>query len=401
MRKDAAVLLGALLATNAAWATFALTGSRDAAPHRDSAVGGAVRDSARPLEPVPPSDGGPPGPGLTAAPRLVAAAEKAGGPAASPALSPPARRPPEAAPARERASAPANGVSDLIEASKADILQIEDRSRRDRGLDALEAALRSPEPAVAAAALRALYAIRDVPYEKGRFRDAVLSRLDDDDAQVRGAAASALMLVKAEDRDVDRLLDVAERHPADMSRELFAAALLSKYRVEGRLADLFVRGLGVEDARAAVDTANMLRSMWVSAEVEDAVLAAWRRTKDSPEGGLWNHILGQVTPTREPRVRVIFEILKADRTDAPQLLERALDARSLDPAAKPVAVRLALEGLPTAPNAMIRRLMLDVVRKNGTASDAPALRAFAANPMVGEDIRSAAREAAEEIERRR
>src|SRR5207249_4148485 len=163
---------------------------------------------------------------------------------------------------------PANGVSDLIEASKADILQIEDQSRRDRGLNALEAALRSPEPAVATAALRALYGIRDVSYEKGRFRDAVLSRLDDDDAQVRGAAA----------------------------------------------------------------------------EVEDAVLVAWRRTKDSPAGGLWNHILGQVTPTREPRVRVIFEILKADRTDAPQLLERALDARSLDPAAKPVAVRLALEG---------------------------------------------------------
>ena len=401
MRKDAAVLLGALVATNAAWATYALTGSRDAAPHRDSAVGGAVRDSARPLEPVPPSDGGPLGPDLTAAPRLAAAAEKAGGPAASPALSPPASRPAEAAPARERASAPANAVSDLIEASKADILQIEDRSRRDRGLDALEAALRSPEPAVAAAALRALYAIRDVPYEKGRFRDAVLSRLDDDDAQVRGAAASALMLVKAEDRDVDHLLDVAERHPREMSQQLVVAALLSKSRVEGRLAGLFVRGLGAEDARAAVDTANMLRSMWASAEVEDAVLAAWRRTKDSPAGGLWYHILGQIAPTREPRVRVIFEILKADRTDAPQLLGRALDARSLDPAAKPIAVRLALDGLPTAPNPMVRRLTLDVVGKNGTVADVPALRAFAANPMVGEDIRSAAREAAEEIERRR
>ena len=150
-----------------------------------------------------------------------------------------------------------------------------------------------------------------------------------------------------------------------------------------------------------MDAANQLRNMWVTAEVEDAALATWRRTKDTPAGGLWNHILGQIQPTREPRVRVIFEILKADRYDASQLLARALEPRNLDPPARPVAVRMALDDLPTAPNAAIRRLLIDTVRLNGTLEDVPTLRAFAANPMVGEETRRAANDAADELGRKR
>lgn len=406
MRRSDVVLLGALVASNIGWAAYALTGRRDPAPN------GVTAEAALPPAAVPEA----PRPATPRAhpPELAAPASArtttSGG--EGDVASPPARATsrPEGPPPRPRAAAgptagapvgPVDDAARRLKGWKEDVLQIEDAKRREEGLDAIEAALRSTDPTTAAGALRSLYDLRDVPYDKQRFRHAVLSRLDDGDARVREAAAFALMQVKPEDRDVDRLLDALAAHPDGGSRGLVVAAWLSKNRVEGRLADAFVRALGVEDARAAVDAANALRGMWVTSEVEDAVLAAWRRTKDDPAGGLWNHILGQITPTREPRVQAIFEILEADRTDAPQLLDRALDARSLDTAAKPLAVRLALEGLPKAPNSMIRTLFLRVVRDHGTLTDVPTLRAFAANSMVGEEVRRAATEAADAIERRR
>jgi len=402
------VFLGALVATNAAWAAYTLT--RDSGAIRspegsDVLVG---REAPRPAESRSSTDSGLRAPDLAAPPRAPAS-DSAPSPSAStrptaggavrPVAAPQARAPVEAATGTTPGAA--NDIAKRLQGWKEDVLQIEDAKRREEGLDAIEVALRSTDPTTAAGALRSLYDLRDVPYDKSRFRNAVLSRLDDPDARVREAATFALMQVKHEDGDVDRLLDAVEAHLAEGSRGLVVAAWLSKNRVEGRLADLFVRALGVEDARGAVDAANALCSMWVTSEVEDATLAAWRRTKDDPAGGLWNHILGQISPTRDSRVRVIFEILKADRTDAPQLLGRALESQSLDPYARPLAVRLALEGLPKAPNSMIRTLLIKVVRDNGTLTDVPTLRAFAANSMVGEDVRRAAAEAADAIERRR
>src|SRR5207247_94709 len=143
MRKDAAVLVGALVATNAAWATYALTGSRDAAPPRDSAALGAARDPAPSLESMPLGEGNPPSPGLAAAPRPAGTAmesEPAGIPA------PPTARPPsEPAAVPHRPAPVASGIPGEIQAWRADVLQIEDPARRERGLTAIAGALRSPD----------------------------------------------------------------------------------------------------------------------------------------------------------------------------------------------------------------------------------------------------------------
>jgi len=417
MKTSEIVLLSALVATNAAWAAYAFTRGGGAAPAPDTADGSAAREAPRPSDPRARAEVGARAPELAAPPTArrpadtgAAATAEAATPPSRPvaaplpaaAASPPSRAPVAVPPATGAIAASANDVAKRLQGWKEDVLQIEDARRREEGLDAIEVALRSTDATTAAGALRSLYDLRDVPYDKQRFRNAVLSRLDDPDARVREAATFALMQVKHEDGDVDRLLDAVEARLAEGSRGLVVAAWLSKNRVEGRLADLFVRALGVEDARAVANTANLLRGMWVTAEVEDAVLAAWRRTKDDRgEGDGWNYILGQISPTREPRVRAIFELLRVDHTDTPQLLNRALEAQNLDPAAKPLAVTLALEGLPKAPNSMIRAVLIKVVRDNGTLTDVPALRAFAANSMVGEDVRRAATEAADTIERRR
>jgi hypothetical protein len=282
---------------------------------------------------------------------------------------------------------------------KNDVLQIADPGKREAGLASIESAIRGGDAATASAALASLYDLRDAAYEKSRFRDAVRTRLTDGDPDVRSAAAFALMNVAPEASDVDRVLDAAEAHPGDV-RSLIVAAWLSKNRVEGRLADLYVHALASEDARAARNSANDLRGMWVTAEVEEAALATWRRTRVPGQSNGWWHILGQIQPTREPRVRAIFEVLKDDATDAPQLLDRALEERNLDPAARPLAADLAAEGLEAAPNAMIRRLHLDVLRRYGGAEHVPALRAYADNSMVAEDLRKQAAAVADAIRRR-
>jgi hypothetical protein len=139
----------------------------------------------------------------------------------------------------------------------------------------------------------------------------------------------------------------------------------------------------------------------VAPEVEQAVVDAWRR-RPAPSGdGLWLHILGQIRPTREPRVRLIFEILRQDRSDAPQLLSRALEARNLDASAVGVAATLAAESLRSAPNQFARRLCLDVLRTNGTREQLGLVRDFADNPMVAEELRREARTVADTIAGRR
>ncbi len=247
--------------------------------------------------------------------------------------------------------------------------------------------------------LRLLYAIRDVSYDHGRFKDAVRSRLDDDDPRVRSAALGAMLQVDPTPADVDESLRVLARHPEDTSG-LITVAWMSKGRVEGELADLYVQALAHFDGRDALNVANQLRGLWVTAEVENAVLDARRRSEG---GGLWPYVLGQMRPTRAPRVRAIFEALKKEGPNGSdgQLLERALGERELDPEAAPVAASLAAELLPSAPSSSVRQMCLRVLQSVGTSVQYDAVHAFATNPMVADDLRAQAGRVADTLARRR
>ncbi|MCU0727183.1 MAG: hypothetical protein MUE73_15580, partial [Planctomycetes bacterium] len=201
---------------------------------------------------------------------LAELAEAAARPAAA---QPPTPTAPKAeGPPRDHARAAAQ-----VAALKAEVLQIEDPARRERGLAGLEEAIRSEDPALAAAALRSLVDLRDVPYEKSRFREAVRARLDDGDAVVWRAAAHALLCVDAEPADTETVLGVLESHPEHWD-SLSLGIHLSGGKVEGRLADLYVKALSTCDSSRANNPANGLRGYWVSEEVENAALSALERT---------------------------------------------------------------------------------------------------------------------------
>jgi hypothetical protein len=316
---------------------------------------------------------------------LAQIAEAAARPAAVKTPTRPAPKP--EGPPRDHARA-----AEQVAALKAEVLQIEDPARRERGLAGLEEAIRSEDPALAAKALRSLSELRDVPYEKSRFREAVRARLDDGDALVRCAAAYALYPVDAEPADTEALLRMLESHPEDPMLPLHAAIGRSGGRVEGRLADLYVKALSSSDASGARSRANELRGFWVSEEVENAALSAFERTASRNDPGGWWYILGQIQPTRERRVRLIFDVLRSQPadTDAPGGLARALEPRNLEPSAAPVAAALALALLSDAKTYLVRNLCLEVLEKSGTAAEAAGLSAFAKNPMVGEDLRTRA-----------
>lgn len=290
---------------------------------------------------------------------------------------------------------------DAVARAKADILQIEDAARRERGLTDLGEAMRSTDPLVAAAAFSSLARIRDVTYDKHRFRPQVLDQIENRNDTIRRAALYALLQVAREPGDVDRVLAVGESTPLADGGHLGVAMWMSDNRVEGRLEKLFVRALATDETpRSAMDIANYLRGTWTSPTTEDAVVAAWRRRAcDEGQEGLWPYIFGQMQPAaRESRVRAIFEMIASGDDAARQLTERAITT-PVDDSARPIAAQLAAAGLATAPTAELRRTYLGCLRANGARADVAVLHAFAENQLVGEDLRKLACEVADALDR--
>src|SRR5262245_35217284 len=159
-----------------------------------------------------------------------------------------------AAPSTRAAGAPAPRASGRSEASvaevagwRADVLQTREPARREAGLAAIDGAIRGGDADVAVPALRTIYDIRDVDYDKRRFREAVIARLGDPSPGVRSAAAWAFLQVAREDGDVERLLEAESTHPEPSHAPLIVSGWISKNRVEGPLADAFVKALATDD----------------------------------------------------------------------------------------------------------------------------------------------------------
>jgi hypothetical protein len=239
-----------------------------------------------------------------------------------------------------------------------------------------------------------------VKYDKTRFRADVLRHLESKDADVRRAAGYALLSLDRDPGDLDRVLTFAQASPDPSDNLRFVALTLAGNRAEGRLAQLYVKAVSVGDGQAAMDAANDLRRMAVAPELEDAVVAAWKRHPTGRNGsGMWPYIFGQITsPAREARVRAVFELM-ASGDDAKRQLAGPAVTKPVDESARAVAAQLAVDGLATAQTAALRRTYLECLRANGAKSDAPALRAFAENQMVGEDLRKLAGDIADALER--
>lgn len=289
-------------------------------------------------------------------------------------------------------------AGERVEHWVADARQVIDPETRKAALLSLESAIRGSDSDMAVAAMRALGKLKDVSYDKARFGDAVRTRLSDDDPRVRGAAYHSVVPTGRRDGDLELVLDSLERHPEDAGY-LGAAAFVAGRRVENRLADLFLQRLSSPDLAEARDAAEQLRGMWVAANVEDAVLAVRKRDPE-PDTDLWVRILGSMTPTREARVRALFEILGRDSERAPQFVQNALTSKSLTGSAATLAADFAAAALPEESAPLRRDLYLFVLEGSGTRAHAPAAKAVADNPMMDAAVRERARALAERLSRR-
>lgn len=288
-----------------------------------------------------------------------------------------------------------------VDQARADILQVGDAARRERGLAAMGEALRSDDPKVVLAALCALWDIRDVGYDKERYRTDILRHLASPDFAIGQKAAQALLRLDRRPGDLDEVLTGAERLPVTPPWMLWAALHLNEDRADGRLSALFVKALAVDDPEdGAMVTANNLRRMWVSAEVDDAVVAAWRRHPTGRNGsGMWPFVLGQMTsPAREARVRAVFELM-ASGDDAMRQLAGLAVTRPVEESAKPVAAKLAADAIATAKTPAFRRTYLDVIRANGSREQVPMLRDVSRDAAFGDELRALVGTIADELER--
>lgn len=289
---------------------------------------------------------------------------------------------------------------ELVRTWRSDVLQQHDLPRRDAGLAGMRAAILSQDTALVAAALDSLGHFRHSAFPWAELRGAIRARLADPDRTLRRAAARALPVAAPEASDVDALLDVLQSHPNDLWA--LGAAVTIARRVEGRLADAWLAALERTPPKESIGLVRLLGPAWVSQEVEAAAVRACR---GAGGGWDWYQCLGTFVPTREVRVRWVFEELRRQGQQAHPLntgpILKALDRHKVDPPAARLAVRLALEMLDEPPDADAVSACLEVIRHCGTAEDAPAVRAYAENAMVAGGTRKVAQSLASQLERRR
>jgi hypothetical protein len=392
MRTSTALLLALLVASNAAWLLSGwATRSHDELP-RDapSRIGTA---ESRPQEVAPPAS-------------LFAPA-----PAEAPALAPSPRADvpdPEArVRARQEREAAERRAWEEVRGWRMDALQVLDPGRRDRGVAALAEAVRSDDPALAYVALNAASKFRS-PYDAEALRDGVRSRLGDEDVRIRRAAAQALLRLRPEASDADVLLDLHAARPKDEHLLETAVAVTRSVqgRVEGRLADRWLAAFAAAEPRDQLSLAHTVGNVWVSEEVEHALVEAFRARSPAERADGWYGALGPVRPVREERVRLVFEELRGGDPErmgprrAAAEFRDIVQRRDVEPSAARVAAALAVDLLHEPVDSGSVHLAFEVLRVHGTPAEVPALRAYATNRMATKSDQYTASQLADQIERR-
>jgi hypothetical protein len=353
----------------------------------------AARAAAPSVSSVAPVASGPEA-RLDAAPRVVA-----------PATPPPSRPadPKPVDPEAARRIAENQRARKQVDAWLDDARQPRDPARRETALVALESAIRSSDTVLALAAVDSLPRLRHCT-DLLRFQDALYARLQD------GSRISFLHVTRAL-RDVGRgstveenLLAIVEAHPDDTALLVQAMKdgeyLARKRRVEGRLAAHFVRVLARIRGPELLSVAYTLRDLWVVAEVEAAVIDAWKRSPD-PDDGRWGETLAEMEPTREPRIRLILDLSPEAHPELRRRLEGALRTRQVDAESRGGAARLAAAHLASGGADEIQGRCVELLAEFGAIEHVPVLRAFAADLPANSNLRRDTEVAIQRIEGRR
>ncbi len=266
-----------------------------------------------------------------------------------------------------------------------DALQTADPGLRAAALNSLEAALRSGDPTMVAAALAAFARLRELDFDKARFRGYVLDALRSEDAAVRARALTALGVTGTLPGDLELVLGfVADDSPEVRSGLTHQLMRLSDNRLEGAAADAVLRLLGDADEDVRRMTLNGLWGARPDERIVERLIAMTadrERRHDAIYFGL---------STFQQKSSAVVAALVSALTDPNFEVAGRADwglGYGVDAADRAVVADAYLRLLETRSGAQWRERCLRRLGQYGTAAHVPGLEGYAARPGLDENAR--------------
>lgn len=276
-------------------------------------------------------------------------------------------------------------MKELYDGWVQDALQTADPGLRAAALNGLEAALRSGDPEQVAAALAAFARLRELDFDKARFRGYVLDALRSEDATVRARALTALGVTGTLPGDLELVLGfVGDDSPEVRSGLTHQLMRLSDRRLEGAAADAVLRLLGDADEDVRRMTLNGLWGARPDERIVERLIALTadrERRHDAIYFGL---------STFQQKSSAVVAALVLALTDPDFEVAGRADwglGYGVDGADHAVVADAYLRLLETRSGAQWRERCLRRLGQYGTAAHVPGLEGYAARPGLDENAR--------------
>ncbi len=279
------------------------------------------------------------------------------------------------------------------------VSQLADPARRAAALDAIDAALRSADPDARIAACRALARLGDVKFDKGALRAPVLAIAREASGEERVTALYALYATEHRPEDLELALalvdDPSERAQQAASHLLF---LHSGGELTGRVGDAVLRLFENEEVHTLRE---VLRGLWgarVSPAIEARLLALSEPKSPSRHDAIYFGLSTLQDKSRAVVDRLVAVLADPDPNDWSRALWGLGHGVPAEHGHVVVAAMHALFEARTDAGTQADALLL--VGQYGGADDAAWLHAIAADERRPEHVRTAARRALAQLERR-
>ena len=280
-----------------------------------------------------------------------------------------------------------------------DARQVRDERVRDAALASIQEALGSEKPEHVLAGILAFRALWGTTVDRSSFRTSLAACLESPEPAVRQEAVTAFLAAGTKAEDVPVFLRLLRDDSADVRRAaLFPLAVAARGELTGEVGAAI---LGAVEGMPPKEASRILRNLpWsrASPELEARVLAL-AREPEARRDVIWFQIV-HIDPKTEAMVDLLLEAVRDSDPEIRKCARWGLATGIPDSCAPRVAAAL-MESLEIDGGAEENiHHTFNGLRRYGTASEALALERFAQNPLVPEEVRKQAKQAAEEIQRR-
>ncbi len=268
-----------------------------------------------------------------------------------------------------------------------DVMQIDDATRKDRGLSRIREALASSDEAERYAGLLAFTNSVAAIHDKASFRDGVLPLTESSHGPVQASAFYALWNAGQQEGDLARLIAVAREQSAGFGAS--ASHLLAMYgdnRIEGEAAAVLLEWFQTKDADLLRE---LLRGLWgvqVAPEIEARVL----ELAGSGQRGLRKDAIYFALSTSPNKSDAVLDVLFEAAQEPSSNAGRALWGLGFgvpEPAHAKVA-DFAQRLFEARSDAEVRDDALKLLESYAGEAQLDALRTLAANELLSEGERA-------------